>query len=199
MQSFNLTRFADPACCTVPKCWTPPTLPFHPPKTPRCINPLVEAKWAPAIVGSDQWNQQWRQDHGWHQWFPKQRTPKDPNPYEVHDSSHFHFKNKNSHEFLILSLSSLIAFTPTLDTLQVLLDISNPRIAKNTILKRLIDHICCVRSMINLISSKYYPVEDSRSYMITQSAESHLSHSKESIQQTLMLASIYIHKTDLQS
>lgn len=64
MQSFNLTRFADPACCTVPKCWTPPTLPFHPPKTPRCINPLVEAKWAPAIVGSDQWNQQWRQDHG---------------------------------------------------------------------------------------------------------------------------------------
>lgn len=110
MQSFNLTRFADPACCTVPKRWTPPTPVFHPPQNTS----LYKSSGWSKMGSCDRWK--W-QDHGWHQWFPKQRTPKDPIPYEVHDSSHFHFKNKNSHDFLILSLSSLIPFTPTLDTL----------------------------------------------------------------------------------
>ena len=142
----------------------------------------------------DRWK--W-QDHGWHQWFPKQRTPKDPIPYEVHDSSHVHFKKKKLTRFThsISIISDPFHANPRYITLEVLLDISNPRIPKNTILKRLIDHICCVRSMIHLIPSKQYPLVDCRSYMITQSAESHLSHSKESIQQTLMLASkcTYIH------
>ena len=123
-----------------------PVLPFHPPKTPRCINPLVEARWAPAIIGRDQWNWSpnfWESAMETGSWVtsvvPEAKDPQ--GPYSLWSSWRFTLSlqnNKNSHDFLILSLPSLIPFTPTLDnldTLQVLLDISYPRIAKTPFCK----------------------------------------------------------------
>ena len=56
MQSFNLTRLQDSQTQPAAQSQNVGPLPLYrsiPPKTPRCINPLVEARWAPAIVGSD--------------------------------------------------------------------------------------------------------------------------------------------------
>ena len=56
MQSFNLKRLQDSQTQPAAQFQNVGPLPLQcsiPPKTPRCINPLVEARWAPAIVGSD--------------------------------------------------------------------------------------------------------------------------------------------------
>lgn len=193
MQSFNLTRLQDSQTQPAAQSQNVGPLPLYrsiPPKTPRCINPLVEARWAPAIVGSDRI----MGDISGSRSKGPLRTLFPMKFMTVHT---FTSKKKKLTWFThsISIISDPFHANPRYITLEALLDISNPRIPKNTILKRLIDHICCVRSMIHLIPSKQYPLVDCRSYMITQSAESHLSHSKESIQQTLMLASkcTYIH------
>ena len=183
----KITRFADPACCTVPKCWTPPTLPFHPSKTPRCINPLVEARWAPAIVGSDRIMGDINGSRSKgplrtlfpmkfmtvHTFTSKTKT------HMIFSFYLYHLWSLSRHPWYIAS--STWHFQPK-------------NCQKHHFEKTHWPHM--LRSFIDsatVISSKHSPVVDCRSYMITQSAESHLTHSKESIQQTLMLASIYTH------